>query len=620
MKKVLIGLVLVLAVVAAAGVFAFFNLNRLLDENRDRLAGLASGALGRKVEFEKASAAFSKGVAIRIDGLRIAEDPKFGKTDFLVLETGFVDVALWPLLQKRIEIQGVRLERPVIQLIDTKKGWNFSTIGESEAGAEKPAEGEAAGPALALVIGALGIRDGTIVYRDRTAKDGLALTIEGFESRTTGNLTGDGPLAVDFSGRVRPTKGDASLASRLSGRLDLTDRKAGAGKLHLESPSFAPRLVGVELSEDPAKERIEGLDLSIGLPADASKTGYPIALSAKSAQLAGFALDGIEGKLVYHGSKLAIERFKTGMAGGHADLAGTLAFGAPGKAPFDLKLAVDALDSDELAHVLLGVPKGTVSGRIGGQFDLAGRSLDWETLKRTLAGNVKLAVEGGALETVNVLDALATRLVGDPGLGQLVASSLREAAPDALRGERTPFDVLRLAVALQNGQLSADNLEIAAKDFGLKAAGALGLDGKLDGDGRIRLSPEISRKILKKADRFAPLLADGDSVVLPLSLGGKLSSPFLRPDLSALGSHAREVATQELEEKAAKKVTDLLFGKKKNRPADGGSADGAADRAADDGTGQPAAAGESEQNDQRELQREATKDLVKEGLGRLLGK
>jgi len=611
-KKVVIATGVGGLLLIAVGVVAFLNLNALLAQNRDRIAAIASDAAGRAVTFEQVSVAFSSGLAIRIDGLRIAEDPDFGKTDFLALESAFVEVALWPALQRRIEVRGVRLVRPMIQIVETRKGYNFSTLGESDAKSTAPPS-ETQTPSMALVVGALELEDATIVYSDRTAKDGLALTIEEIASSAT-NLTEGGPLAIDFSGVVRPTDGDGSLASPISGSLEIRDRESGVGELHLTSSSFKPRLLGLELSEGDELERLDDLDLAIGLPADAEKSGYPIVLRAKRARLAGFDLDAIDGNLVYRDSKLLIDRLALGLAGGEAELAGDLSFGAPGSAPFDLDVKVRELDSDELAHVLLGVPRGVVSGKIGGEFDLAGRSLDWDTLSRTLAGHIRLEVGEGALENVNVLSALTTRLVGDPGIGQFLASSLRESAPDALKGDRTPFDLLRLAVELEGGRMRADDLQIAAKDFGLAASGALGLDGLLDGDGRIRFSPELSKKILKKAGRFAPLLADGEIAVLPLRLGGKLSAPFLRPDLGALSSHARDVATDELKDKAAKKLTDALFGKKKNeknRDGDPGT-DADAAGAADGGA--------AEEPTERELQRESTEDLVKEGLGRLLGK
>jgi hypothetical protein len=163
------------------GVVAFLNLNALLAQNRDRIAGLASEAAGRTVAFETASVAFSSGLAIRIDGLRVAEDPRFGKVDFLALESAFVEVALWPALQRRIEVRGVRLVRPTIQLVETSRGYNFATLGESGTKSE-PSAADGETPSMALVVGALEIEDGTIVYADRTAKDGLALMIEEFES------------------------------------------------------------------------------------------------------------------------------------------------------------------------------------------------------------------------------------------------------------------------------------------------------------------------------------------------------------------------------------------------------------------------------------------------------
>jgi len=631
MRKLVIGGATLLLVLIALGVVAFFNLDALLEQNRGRIASLASAAAGRAVAFEKASVAFSNGLAIRIDGLTVAEDPRFGKTDFLALETGYVEVALWPALQRRIEVRGVRLVRPVIQIVQTKRGFNFASLGEGEAA---PAAGDAepGGPPMALVVGALAIEDGTVVYADRTAKDGLALTIEELETAGA-NLTLDGPLTLGFAGLVRPTAGDASLASRISGEVEIRDRATGEGELRVESPSFAPGLVGVVLSDDGEPERIEDLDVTIGLPANAGKSGYPIALRASEARLAGFDLEALEGTLRYRGSKLEIERFTTGVAGGQAELAGDVAFGAPGQSPFDLDLTVGALDADLLAHVLLGVPKGLVTGKVGGEFDLAGRSLDWETLSRTLAGRIRLEVGDGALEQVNVLDVLASRLVGDPGVGQLLGNSLREAAPEALRGDRTPFDRLLLALDVENGRLRADELSLAAADYGFKLAGELGLDGALDGDGRLRFSPALSEKILKKADRFAPLLADGDVAVLPLRLGGKLSAPLLRPDLSGLGGKAREVASEELKEKAAKKLTDVLFGKKKDKPKDAEATGGAAaggEPAAPAGADEPAAAtdaggdaagdaAETDADAQRERDRESTKDLVKDGLDRLLG-
>ncbi len=86
MRKLWIALAVVVAIVLGVVFFAVTNLNAWLEANRDMLAGMASDAVGREVRFERAEVAFSSGLAVRVEGLRIAEDPRFGEQDFLGLE------------------------------------------------------------------------------------------------------------------------------------------------------------------------------------------------------------------------------------------------------------------------------------------------------------------------------------------------------------------------------------------------------------------------------------------------------------------------------------------------------------------------------------------------------
>ena len=138
MQKLLIGLAIVLLLLIALVAFAISNVNGLLEENRETLAGLASDAAGREVSFESAEVAFSKGLAIRLAG-RVAEDPRFGKDDFLTLENAFVGIEILPALQRRIEVSGVRLDQPTIRVIQTARGYNFESLGAStEAPANEP--------------------------------------------------------------------------------------------------------------------------------------------------------------------------------------------------------------------------------------------------------------------------------------------------------------------------------------------------------------------------------------------------------------------------------------------------------------------------------------------------
>jgi len=597
MRKILIGLTLFILLVIALVAFAVSNVNGLLEENRETLAGLASDAAGREVSFESAEVAFSKGLAVRVAGLRVAEDPRFGKDDFLTLENAFVGIEILPALRRRIEVSGVRLDQPTIRLIQTSRGYNFASLGATSdpAASEAPADPDAQESPLAVAIAGLEISDGTLYYEDRTSPDGLSLVISELESTGT-ELTLDGPIAIDFSGLVRSRRPVAAgLESRLEGALRLDGIATMAGTLHLESPRMHPALLGIVLDEGGEPEKLDDLEVDVVLAADPDKAGIPVRARSQASRLGGFDLSSIDLDLVYRTAgrapKVEIAKLDVGVAGGTIDLEGDIVLGEPGRSPFAIESQLRDLDSGELATVLLDVPPGMLTGRLAGDVALRGDSLEWESLKRSLAGSLRLELGEGALEQVNVLNTLVNRLLADPGLGQLAANSLREVAPRSLQGDRTPFEGVDMALELINGAIRADKLEMKAGDFALQAAGTLGLDGKVAADGTIRFSEELSRKILAKADEFAPILGQDGIVVLPLRVSGMASSPTLAPDLAAMTQKATAEAKQELTDRAAKELGDALFGKKKE-----------------------------DEDPAREAERSSTEDMVREGLGRLLGR
>lgn len=563
MRRFIIGLVVVGALAIAAVVFAVVNLNGFLEGNRERLTALASDAAGREVDFERASVAFSGGLAVRLDGLRVSEDPRFGESDFVRLESAYAGVDLWSALQGRVAVSGIRLEAPTLRIVQTAEGWNFDSLGGAAAeGPEAEPTDEESEP-LALAIAALEIVDGTIVFVDRSTPDGMALVVEQFQSSGT-DLSLTGPIAIDFEGRVRPMEGNVAVATQLGGRVEIDTLEPLAGRVRLESPAFFPGLLGLVFEEGGTLEHVDSLDIRVELPADAAKSGYPIRLQAESARLAGFDFGEIDFAIRFRDEDLSIDRAAIDLAGGRVEVAGDVALGDPGSSPFDLKTKIRDLDSGELAAVLLDIPRGTITGSIGGDVDLAGDGLEWESLKQSLIGQIRLDVGEGALERVNVLDNLVGRLVADPGLGVLVANSIRDAAPQALEGNRTPFDGVNMAIEVVDGALRADEFTIETGDFAIAAAGTLGLDGALSGKGTIRFSDSLSQDILAKADRLAPLLGDGDRVEFPLRFGGAADSPRVLPDLKALASSARATATKELKQQVAKKLTDAIFGRKED--------------------------------------------------------
>ena len=453
---------------------------------------------------------------------------------------------------------------------------------------------------MAVAIAAFEIVGGTVTYQDRSSADGLSIVIEDLQTSGT-DLALEGPIAIDFSGRVHSTKpADAGLESRLAGRVAIDGLETAAGTVHLTSPSLHPAIFGVRLEESTKgspPERLDDLVVDVVLSPDPAKAGYPIKVRSREARLSGFDLTDVLVDLVYRssrrGTELELGRVAAGLFGGTAEVSGDVVLGEPGRSPFNIVSKIQSLDSDQLAHFLLGVPRGLVTGRLGGDAALSGDSLEWETLKKSLAGSLRLDVGEGALEKVNVLDTLVARLTSDPGIGSLAANSIREVAGDVLKGNRTPFKAVNLALEVADGAIRAKDFSVAAGDFSIKAAGTVGLDGALSADGTIDFSDDLSRKIIAKAKTLGPILGDGKTVSLPLHLGGTASSPTITPDLRALTAKASGEAKEEFKNRAAKEIGDAIFGKKRK----GADSDPAAD-----------------------AERDSTEGLIKEGLGRFLGR
>jgi uncharacterized protein involved in outer membrane biogenesis len=619
MRKLLIAVLVVVLLVVGIVVLAVVNVNALLEENRGELTRLASDAAGRDVTFERAEVAFPGRLSIEVRGLRVSEDPRFGQGDFLSLESAYVDVELWPALQRRIEVAGIRLDRPTIRIVQTTQGFNFASLGATEpaAGAppssgspNPPGSGEpgtgdgSTSPPIALAIAGFQIEGATILYEDRTSKPPVALTLEDFDSSGTdiiGAAAGE-PIVIHFSGLARPTAAKpgtdaAKLASRLEGVVRVTDLEAGALDLQLESPSLHPLLLGFDFEEGDAVEHLDGFDVTVSVPANAATAGYPIHVVSSGGRLAGFDYKSLDTKILFRTPKVDIENLALGIVGGQVGLAGTLTLGPPNRSPFHFDTRLSDLDADALAVILLGTKPGILSGRVGAKIDLAGDSLDWEVLKRSLAGKIDLSVREGALEQVNLLDRLVERLLLDPGLGQLAANAIREAAPEALAGDRTAFENIELDLAVAKGTIKADALQLKSGDFALLGTGTLGLDGSVDGTGRVRLSDGLSAKILKKAGAAGPLLGGADKVVeLPIAFGGTTAAMTLQPDLAALAARARANATDEVLQDTARKLTDALLGKKKKAPTEG------------------------QEETQADRDRAATEDMLNRGLNSLFKK
>src|SRR3990172_920872 len=129
MRRWLLALVALAIGIGLALALVVQNLDALLDAQRDRIAERAEAVLGRKVEFGRVRVSLGAALAIRVEDLRIADDPDFSKEAFLGADSLRVRLKLLPALRGEGAIDEVSLDAPSIGVIGTSRGLSPASLG-----------------------------------------------------------------------------------------------------------------------------------------------------------------------------------------------------------------------------------------------------------------------------------------------------------------------------------------------------------------------------------------------------------------------------------------------------------------------------------------------------------
>lgn len=433
---------------------------------RSYVAGSLTQAVGRPVRVG-ALAIRLWPPALEARDVQVADDPRFGPEPFAVLDRAVFRPRLRPLLLGRMELDTVTLTRPRVRLMEGSDGrWNVATLrpvreataaGRAASGvrdgrspaiaaADLPAsgrliveEGSATLVTPAVGVGILRLGDVRLVV---TAAGGR-LSVKG------GAVARPGDVALTLH-EVRVTPGgrgaaDARLEGALSVRGGIAAAPLGAmlpaglalegslaGRLALGGTLSAPSLGGEVTLEDASLAR-EGADCQPPGPRRLALDAVSLALSWADGVMSGRPLQAAHGG----GSVVAALRAATGPGG---------------------SVALEGLR-------VTGLPLGPVLGgflcdgyAVTGPLDLVGRlAFDPRDPARTLAGNGRLAIRGGA-----VTGPRALALFGD------VARAGGVAAP-------FEFDSITATYRIAEGVISTHDLRYTGPEMRVWAEGRYAL-------------------------------------------------------------------------------------------------------------------------------------------------
>ena len=536
MKRALKWLVGLGAVVALLLIVAAIALPRLIDTPRVQamIATSATQAIGRPVKFESLSVALFPLPAVELHKLEVAEDPQFGTSPFLTLETGRVYLKLRPLLSGRVEFGDITLERPRIALIQSADGrLNVASLAppSEPRNASRPGRSSGAGAGgAAAAVSQVKIAQGVLTYVARGKGEAPPpYRIEDLDLTLTGQMT---QLGVKGAFRVKP--GD--LAVKLAdGVVALNGAKAMIeapvrGRVSIEGKDVAQLLAAAAGPSPEIAGPIRG-DLTLGGTLGAPRVSGNVELASltvtetnaacpqpkrRSLTLGAVKFAGV----TWDGGRFQTRPTTTSLAGGtiSTNLTATLDRGV------HVQLGALAIQSLPLEKVL--VDFACQGYAVSGPLDLTGAlSASVADPWHTLGGSGQLRIGPG-----RVVGPQALALIGTlTQVAGAVSSVLAKDLPSAVTSSPTEFTSITGNYQITNGVVSTRDLLYTSRGMKVGVAGDYGL-----ASGRMNLDLRVDHGRGELRARVAGNAASPTIRVDPTSLGGAVSREQLEGGLQEL--------------------------------------------------------------------------------------
>jgi AsmA protein len=217
-----------------------------------------------------------------------------------------------------------------------------------------------------------------------------------------------------------------------------------------------------------------------------------------SISFAGMAINNLNGTYTLEGNQLRLKELMGSIGEGAFKLTGLVDLGVKGL-DYSLNLRLDQASLKTLAQALSPSYQNYVDGTISGTCTLSGNGVTPVRFMKNLKG------EG----LFTLRDAL---IKGLPSMGA-IASFIRMDGGDGFR-----FDQAQVQYKLHDGAVDVDG-SFTNQDLGLYPAGQIGLDGSLNVDTIMKISPNLAGRMV--SDKIRQYLPQEDGwTVLPVEIRG----------------------------------------------------------------------------------------------------
>ncbi len=567
--KILLGLVVVLLLILLAVPY-FLNVDRY----RDTIVNALEKQTGRKVSLGPIHARLFPGAGVTVASLEIGNPSGFPAGNLLTADEIGVNVALAPLLHGTIHVNSVDVVRPKLTILTDSAGNNNYTFTSPDSA---PKSSDSSSSMTLDQIDSINLTGAEIVVGNvikgaaaaLADTKGITITLHDFaispmrmhDWKSESNLSG---VTLALSGWKDPITFHTGQFTLAGGKLDAqfvadlataADIKGTVNVPDFEHPQVNFEMSSSQLDIDKLIKVAGGASgstassgasdsASPGAPANANatpakpagKTPSKPAVNSSTKPAANPPAPAASSELVARGhiniEKITTSPYMVGPANveirvytDRAELwpisigmyGGTLQISSrvdrvTDPPRFTANVQMRNLD---VAKVLDASPsaRGKMSGT--GELDLQLLGSLSDAWKKSLSGTGKFAVRNGTLPGVNLAGA---------------AESVMKMAGV---GGNTPFSVLEGDIAIADQRVSSKQIHLDSSLGIVDLRGSLGLDGTLDYEGVVTVSPTAALGTGRVGGIVGGLIGSRvGKITVPFALGGTVESPKVKPGKS----------------------------------------------------------------------------------------
>lgn len=532
---------------------------------KSRFLPQVESALGRAVDVGSIRLSLWP-LGVQVQEVVVRDDPQFSPDDFFRSDSVVVSFRFLPLLQKKVELSQLLVQRPAIHLIQDSSGrLNTSTLGKS-AGKKPPPEGPSPpqerrpiGVAADKVI----IKNGRITFV-RHVKGGEPLSAAAEDLNLTFSDLQLGKIAsIDLETRLEPQGKQGSLKGRIGPlttalkpeTIDLSGT-LGRSDLHLRGGYQQGRLLltanaqQVDLDElmfllpqrEPTPQKPPAPPERSSSASGA--TPMEVAFNLKKVQVKGMEVADLSGKAKLDRNEGALEDLKGHIWGGDFAGSGRMSL-SRGALPFSTAFSLQRVFLGSVVKQFMPINPDLLAGSASVRLTLAGSGRSWGALSKTLTGAGEWEVGEGEIKNVNLLKE---------SFSVLQALDQVQLPPEP----STRFSSAKGALRIDAGRIELSNLSMDNPLFDLLGKGEVKLDGAYRIIGEMRLAESITRQVrASSVGALLPMRAGKAEV--PIEIAGTPQNIRLAVREEAL-KEAAEQLRRRLSEKLEKEGKEGLGG------------------------------------------------------------